>query len=195
MAVGERAAAAAHSATRRCASCRCDFRARRQHSITPLPPRPLVAVIVPFREQKQQDRRKQLDAFEGHMATFLRGHRFVVLVVQQSDDGRAFNRGALLNVGFREAQSYAEGLNTMLASVIFHDVDLLPSPGLLQWYLAPPTAGKPTHLAAPSTWGKYAMPGYVRSAWTRIPVFPPPSERPRSTLSCSHTRRRSSLEV
>ena len=92
------------------------------------------------------------------MGKFLSGRRFVIIVVQQTDDGRAFNRGALLNVGFVEAQRLAGSAE--LASVIFHDVDLLPSPGLLKWYLDPPEPGRPTHIASPSAWGKYAMPGY-----------------------------------
>ena len=144
---------------------RSDFRHRRgalpqqQQSRAKAPP-PLFAIIVPFREQKQQNRAAQLDAFVRHMTGFLRGRRFVILVVQQSDDGRAFNRGALLNVGFREAQRLASGSGSSVASLIFHDVDLLPSAGLLPWYTDPPMRGRPTHIAAPSTWTKYAMPGY-----------------------------------
>jgi hypothetical protein len=117
---------------------------------------PLFAVVVPFREQQLQNRKKQLDAFVQHMTKYLRGRRFVLIVVQQSDDGRAFNRGALLNVGFAEATRHA-GAAT-LSSIIFHDVDLLPSPGLLKWYLEPPVTGRPTHIAAPSAWGKCTPP-------------------------------------
>jgi hypothetical protein len=89
------------------------------------------------------------------MAQFLHGARYIVLVVEQSDDGRAFNRGALLNVGFREIQKQA----THLSSVILHDVDLLPSDGLLRWYREPPQAGQPVHRAGPTTWTKYATLG------------------------------------
>jgi len=104
----------------------------------------VVALVVPFREQKEQSRTAQLRAFERHMAAFLRGARFLIVVVTQSDDGRKFNRGQLLNIGFVEARRRAGGA---LASVIFHDVDLLPSPGLLPFYAAPPHPSRPTHLA------------------------------------------------
>jgi hypothetical protein len=83
---------------------------------------------------------------------------FVVVVVVQSEDGRAFNRGQLLNVGFREAQRHFAP--SPLDAVVFHDVDLLPSAGLRQWYVRPPERGRPAHIAGPSTWSKYAMDGY-----------------------------------
>ena len=62
-----------------------------------------VVVVVPFREQLPlQHRGEQLARFLPHMRRFLSGleipHR--VLVVEQSQDGRKFNRGQLLNVGF-----------------------------------------------------------------------------------------------
>ena len=38
---------------------------------------PTVAVIVPFRDQREQDRRKQLAVFVAHMASFLRGARTI----------------------------------------------------------------------------------------------------------------------
>lgn len=62
-----------------------------------------VVVVVPFREQLPlQHRGEQLARFLPHMQCFLSvleiPHR--VLVVEQSQDGRKFNRGQLLNVGF-----------------------------------------------------------------------------------------------
>ena len=152
--------------------CRSEFRARvrsksrvSKGTASTLPSSsttaPVVALLIPFREQKEQDRSAQLAAFETHMTKFLRSsaaaQRYVIIVVQQSDDGRAFNRGQLLNVGFREAQRYTS--SAPLVSAIFHDVDLLPSDGLLRWYQEPPCAGRPTHIAGPSTWQKYDMPG------------------------------------
>ena len=53
---------------------------------------------------------------------------FLVVVAEQTHDGCAFNRGALLNAGFLEAQKAIK--TGRFASVILHDVDLLPSPGL-----------------------------------------------------------------
>ena len=91
------------------------------------------------------------------MNRFLGQVRYAIVVVQQSDDGRKFNRGQLLNVGFIEAKRHAAAASTSLASVIFHDVDLLPSPELLPWYELHPRRGQPTHLAGPETWAKYAQ--------------------------------------
>lgn len=138
----------------------------------------LIAIVVPYRPQREQDRAAQLDAFLRHMAAFVAGSggarhgvpsltigagiaapgvRFVVIVAQQSDDGRKFNRGQLLNAGYWEAQRVAGPGG--LASVILHDVDLLPPAGLRPWYAAAPKRHAPVHLAG-SGWGKYDMPGY-----------------------------------
>lgn len=150
---------------------RQDF--RRRVRAPAAPSAPVVAVIVPYRPQALQDRAKQLRAFEKHMASFLHDDvRFVLVVSQQSEDGRAFNRGQLLNVGFREAARLAAP--APLASVIFHDVDLLPSPGLLRWYAAPPKPGRPCHIAGPSTWGKYDMDGYADVFFGGVTAFHPP---------------------
>ena len=143
----------------------CSFRTRRAAVTLSSPPRtsagrntaPVFAIVVPFREQREQDRAAQLRRFHTHMSGFLRGARYLIVVVQQSHDSRAFNRGQLLNVGFAEAKRQAAP--APLAAVILHDVDLLPPPGLLPWYIEPPIHGRPTHIAAPSTWRKYAMPG------------------------------------
>eukprot|EP00438_Fugacium_kawagutii_P005348 Skav210322 [mRNA] locus=scaffold475:316162:316593:- [translate_table: standard] len=61
-----------------------------------------VVVVVPFREQLPlQHRGEQLARFLPHMRRFLSslGVPARVLVVEQSQDGRKFNRGQLLNVG------------------------------------------------------------------------------------------------
>jgi len=121
--------------------------------------RPCIAIVVPFRPQREQDRAAQLEAFICHMAGFAvsASARFVVVVAQQSADGRKFNRGQLLNAGYREAQRAASP--DRLASVVLHDLDLLPERSLLSWYVAPPALHAPVHLAG-SGWGKYDMPGY-----------------------------------
>jgi hypothetical protein len=137
-----------------------------------------IAIVVPYRPQREQDRAAQLHAFLRHMAAFVaagggdplalpsptsgadrtaQGVRFIVIVVQQSEDGRKFNRGQLLNTGYREAQRVAG--RGGLASVILHDVDLLPPAGLRPWYAAAPRRHEPVHLAG-SGWAKYEMPGY-----------------------------------
>lgn len=131
---------------------------------------PAIAIIVPFREQPGQDRRSQLKAFQERMADVLRGARFLVIIAEQTVDGCAFNRGALLNAGYLEARKLAP-----LASVILHDVDLLPSNGLRQLYLQPPRPSMPMHLAGPSSWAKYAdMAGYEEIFFGGVTALHPP---------------------
>ena len=59
----------------------------------------MIALVVPYREQPEQDRAAQLRAFVAHMRSFLRGARFLIVVAEQSQDGRKFNRGQLLSNG------------------------------------------------------------------------------------------------
>lgn len=88
-----------------------------------------IAVIVPYRDMDPAQRRAEhLRRFVPYMESFLAGQMgasFKVFVVEQSaDDGRKFNRGKLLNVGFDLARQ--EGCSSE-AAFVFHDVDLLPS--------------------------------------------------------------------
>lgn len=69
----------------------------------------------------------------------LKGHNFKLFIIEQSDDGRKFNRGKLLNIGFDLAAK--EGFETF----VFHDVDLIPSPDLVPHYTQRPE--KPVHIA------------------------------------------------
>ena len=88
------------------------------------------------RAQSHSYRLKQLHTFEKHMSAFLRSDDrskcYLIVVAEQSDDGRAFNRGQLLNVGFREAQKRVAPLPLIR---LFYDVDLLPSEG----FASPPS--------------------------------------------------------
>ena len=110
-----------------------------------------VAVIVPFRDaHKEQKRSEHLRKFIPHMARFLAencdDHR--VYVIEQSDDQRKFNRGQLLNVGAILAE------RDQCDSLIFHDVDLLPSDDLGAAYAALPLEDKPLHIAR--VWDRYS---------------------------------------
>jgi hypothetical protein len=113
-----------------------------------------VCIIVPFRDlHVEQQRQRHLEQFVPHMEEFLADNEgvesFHVLVVEQSDDGRKFNRGKLLNVGFRHA---VEAMHEQrFDSFIFHDVDLLPQATLKQWYATYPEC--PLHIAR--CWGRY----------------------------------------
>jgi hypothetical protein len=81
------------------------------------------------------------------------GVDFRMYVVEQSTDGRKFNRGALLNVGSLLATQ--DGFTT----IAFHDVDLLPVHASLRAAYAGGADAGPVHLA--SMWDKYTYAGYL----------------------------------
>lgn len=91
---------------------------------------PSIAIIVPYRDlHKEQSRRQQLDLFIPSITKFMEldtedESSYRIYVIEQSNDERKFNRGKLLNIGFQIACS--EGCKAL----IFHDVDLIPSPGI-----------------------------------------------------------------
>lgn len=140
--------------------------------------RPCIAIIVPFREQPEQSRGAQVKQFAAHMHAFIgtkarSRRRFVIVVVHQSNDGRKFNRGQLLNIGFCEAQRFFAP--QPLASVIFHDVDLLPSASLLSSYEEVPHRGRPHHLSCANTWWKVSgmLGGYRERFIGGVTAFAP----------------------
>ena len=106
-----------------------------------------IALIIPFRDlEAEKKRTKQLNTLVEYMSTYLKGDEYKIFVVEQNDDGRKFNRGQLLNIGFEEAEK--EGFENF----IFHDADLLPSDELKEYYEYAPK-DKPVHIAA--VWSRY----------------------------------------
>lgn len=106
-----------------------------------------IAIIIPFRDlEAAKKRTSQLDQLVKFMSGYLKGDTYKIFVVEQNDDGRKFNRGQLLNIGFEEAEK--EGFTNF----IFHDADLLPSEELKEYYEYAPT-NKPVHIAA--VWDRY----------------------------------------
>lgn len=90
---------------------------------------PEIAIIVPYRDlHKEQHRKQQLDVFIPSISKFMELNKdrssYRIYIIEQSNDERKFNRGKLLNIGFKIA--CADGCKAL----IFHDVDLLPSPGI-----------------------------------------------------------------
>lgn len=81
-------------------------------------------IVVPFRDNPEQNRSKHLNSFVKAME---KHPDWEVLVVEQSQDGRKFNRGALLNVGTRIAEESG------FLYVIYHDVDLIPKTALVPY--------------------------------------------------------------
>lgn len=115
-----------------------------------------VAIIVPYRDlHAAQQRRAHLNRFVPHMHEFLgklkregRISDYHIYIVEQSNDGRKFNRGKLLNIGFDVARKSGRKHDVF----IFHDVDLLPSDDLGAWYAKMPS--KPIHIAR--VWDRYS---------------------------------------
>lgn len=153
--------------------------ARPAVALAPAGPGVSLAVLVPFRDQPEQNRGEQLRRFSAALPAFLRSPAvspplvdFHVFVIEQSQDGYKFNRGKTLNVGYiiasqpdrcaRYPQLRSSGGGRSLAgrvfnSFCFHDVDLLPGPVLGPWYAAYPE--RPIHIGA--AWTRYPYPSYV----------------------------------
>lgn len=113
-----------------------------------------VAIIVPFRDEHvEQKREEQLKKFIPYMTDYLSKEEensveFCIFIIEQSQDGRLFNRGKLLNIGYEMAKS--RGFNLF----IFHDVDLLPNKQLLCQYVNFPSPSTVLHIAA--VWKRYS---------------------------------------
>src|SRR5690606_18509873 len=80
-------------------------------------------------------------------------------------------RGKLLNIGFVLAKR--EGFN----SFIFHDVDLLPTDAIRQWYVQTPRKGSVAHIAR--CWNRYSgrtylggIVGFCREDFEALDGFP-----------------------
>jgi len=75
-----------------------------------------LGVIVPYRA-----REIHLEAFKKKMTQYLNARKinYEIIIVHQ-DDAKLFNRGMLLNIGFKIAESYK------CDYVVFHDVDMIP---------------------------------------------------------------------
>ena len=75
-----------------------------------------LGIIVPYR-----NREEHLKVFLKKMSQYLSARKinYEIIIVHQ-DDAKLFNRGMLLNIGFK----IAEELNCEY--VVFHDIDMIP---------------------------------------------------------------------
>jgi N-terminal region of glycosyl transferase group 7/N-terminal domain of galactosyltransferase len=129
---------------------------RARESISPVK----LAIIVPFRDNPIQNRMLHLEKFLTHMTAYLQSlplEKYHIFIIEQATDGYKFNRGKLLNVGFRIASE--RGFNAFC----FHDVDLIPKDGLKEYYSMPPF-DRPIHIAA--TWTRYSYSHYIGGVLT-----------------------------
>lgn len=106
-----------------------------------------VALIVPFRDLTTDGlRTKQLKVFIEHYTDYN------IIIVEQSKDGKKFNRGKLLNIGFKLASE------ANADAYIFHDVDLISPKSLKGLYSTSPEM--PIHIA--NIWTeKYTFPDFL----------------------------------
>jgi hypothetical protein len=118
-------------------------------------PQGIPTIIIPYRDNAEQERSLQLKKFVSHMSRY--HPDWPILIIEQSQDQRKFNRGALLNIGARIAYKLKHSY------VIFHDVDLIPLAPLVPYYTAFPE--KPIHIGSAWTtkWQGDAFMGGVMS--------------------------------
>ena len=82
--------------------------------------------------------RAQLSSLLARLATlFPDPDQCVVVVAEQSADGRKFNRGQLLNVAFAHLRASRPEWISGDTLYCFHDCDMLPAPSLAHHYLRP----------------------------------------------------------
>jgi hypothetical protein len=110
-------------------------------------PKGTPTILVPYRDNAEQDRASQLKKFTSHMARY--HPDWIVLIIEQTE-GKKFNRGALLNIGARISKN--------ATYVIFHDVDLIPLSPLVPYYTAFPEI--PIHIGAAYK-GKYTGEAFI----------------------------------
>lgn len=112
-------------------------------------PNELLLVIVPYR-----DRAYHLRVFLRDVWSRLRrihgNTTMKLLVAQQSNDNRLFNRGAVLNAAVDFALHV---LRWEPARIIFHDVDLIPCARLMRLYRTMPL--RCAAVAYGQRWGRY----------------------------------------
>jgi len=105
-----------------------------------------VLLIIPFRDTtKNKERTRQLNHFINHYMNNQPKNNILnlnasILIIEQSNDGKPFNRGALLNIGFELGKLSNPDI------YIFHDVDLLSSPKIYPLYYTYPE--HPIHIGA-----------------------------------------------
>ena len=112
-----------------------------------------VAIVVPYRdEHKEQQRAKHLAKFVPYMLQYMSRTNtpFHIFIIEQSSDGKKFNRGKLLNAGYEIAKS------RRCDAFIFHDVDLLPDKELMKHYRCNGAQFQtvPNHIAR--VWSRYS---------------------------------------
>ena len=88
---------------------------------------PKVIFIVPYR-----DRQQHYEFFSQHMARIIDGLQYRILYIHQKDT-RAFNRGAMKNIGFLTVKELYPSVYKNI-TLVFNDIDTMPfTPGFLNY--------------------------------------------------------------
>lgn len=87
-----------------------------------------IAIIVPYRDNPLQNRSEQLREFIDYYHDYL--PNLDIYIIEQNE-GKKFNRGILLNIGFQIAKTFGP---KKYKQYIFHDVDLLSPKELKKVY-------------------------------------------------------------
>lgn len=96
-----------------------------------------IAIIVPYMDNDAQERAPQLKKFIEHFKKFLKGLKYQIFIIEQSQFstnkyGGKFNRGKILNIGIQRA------INLKYNVIIAHDVDIYPKENMLPYYTCIP---------------------------------------------------------
>jgi hypothetical protein len=88
------------------------------------------AIIISYRKHPVQNREGQLQKIIPYLEKMLKSpwFKYKIYIIEQSDDDNKFNRGKLLNVGYKVA------LKDKCKYFIFHDVDLLADTNAIKYY-------------------------------------------------------------
>lgn len=91
-------------------------------------------ILVPFRASSDDNvRNEHLKKFVEHFKNMMPNTK--IYIIEQSQDGRKFNRGALLNIGFRILSNLNKKDKDFNKNMfIFHDIDLLPLDKIIPYY-------------------------------------------------------------
>ena len=115
-----------------------------------------LAIIIPFREHiDSKIRMNHLKNLVKHMNNFFNNTNInhTYFIINQTSHDKRFNRGKLLNIGFKMANKLKYDI------FVTHDVDMLPNDYLLQYYLYIPKYQ--VHIAFPKSTVKYSYSTYI----------------------------------
>jgi len=99
-----------------------------------------IAIIVPYRDNPEQGRSEQLKEFIEYYHDYVPN---VDIYIIEQTEGKKFNRGILLNIGFKLAKEFKD-----YNRYIFHDVDLISPKELRKVYTFQGEIDYPLHIAS-----------------------------------------------